>query len=157
MSTDREQNIDVMRQTRVAILTYTDEQGRLVSAPMATQDFEDPSTVWFITQVDSDKVRAIQVSPAVNVAYAGDKGWVSLSGTARLNTDRARLKELWGAGAGAFLTGDADDPNNALLEVDADTAQLWESPGKLGLLVKVARGLTGGRAATEDEAPVVDL
>ena len=147
-----------MQATRVAILTYTDAAGRLVSAPMGTQDFDDPSTVWFITQADSEKVQAIQTNPAVNVAYASDDGWVSLSGTARLNTDTGKLKDLWDLSAGAFMSGDADDPNNALLEVTGDTAQLWNSPGKVGLLVTVAKGLLSDKSPTSDkEAPVVDL
>lgn len=164
MSPDTSQNeareavTDVMRATRIATLTYTDAEGRLVSTPMGTQDFEDPATVWFITEADSDKVAAIAANPVVNVAYASDKGWVSLSATARLSRDRAKLEELWSASSSAFLTGGPDDPNTALLEVSGDTAQLWESPGKVAMLVKMAKGLmTKDTAATESDAPVVDL
>lgn len=157
-TTDREQIAEIMRDTRIATLTYTDGAGRLVSTPMGSQDFEDPATVWFITEADSDKVRSIAANPAVNVAYASNKGWVSLSGTARLNTDRAKLKELWDPSASAFMSGDADDPNNALLEVTGDTAQLWESPGRLSLLVTVARGLVSkDKPAGDEDAPVVNL
>ncbi len=148
----------IMRDTRIATLTYTDLDGRLVSAPMGTQDFDDPGTVWFITEADSDKMRAIAANPAVNVAYSSGDGWVSLSGTARLNTDPAKLRELWGAGTSVFMSGDADDPNNALLEISGDTAQLWESPGKLRMLVTLAKGLlTDEQPAKDSEAPIVDL
>ena len=40
---DRETVEKVMRATRIAILTYEDDAGRLVSTPMGTQDFDDPS------------------------------------------------------------------------------------------------------------------
>ena len=102
---DRDTVAKVMRETRIAILTYEDDAGRLVSTPMGTQDFEDPSTVWFITEADSDKVAAITARPRVNVAYASDAGWVSLSGTAALNRDRAKLDELWDVSATAFMSG----------------------------------------------------
>lgn len=157
-NTDREQIAAIMRDTRIATLTYQDEQGRLVSTPMGTQDFEDPSTVWFITEADSDKVRAIQANPVVNVAYSSDDGWVSLSGKARLNTDRAKLKELWDPSASAFMSGDADDPNSALLEVTGETAQLWNSPGKLAFLFDMVKGLVSDDDPAKDsDAPVVDL
>lgn len=155
----REAIIEVMRATRIATLTYTDQQGRLVSTPMGTQDFDDPATVWFITEADSDKVAAITANPAVNVAYASDKGWVSLSGTARLNRDRAKLEELWDPSASAFMAGGPDDPNSALLEVSGDTAQLWESPGKIGMALQMAKGLLSKdkKAGDDDDAPVVQL
>lgn len=148
----------IMRDTHIATLTYTDLEGRLVSAPMGTQDFDDPGTVWFITEADSDKMRAIAANPAVNVAYSSGDGWVSLSGTARLNTDTAKLKELWSAGTSVFMSGDADDPNNALLEVRGDSAQLWESPGKLRMLVTLAKGLvTDGQPMKDGKAPIIGL
>lgn len=154
----REAIAEVMRATRIAILTYTDHEGRLVSMPMGTQDFEDPSTVWFITEIDSDKVAAITANPVVNVAYASDKGWVSLSGTAQLNRDRVKLEQLWDASSSAFMSGGPDDPNSALLEVTGDTAQLWESPGKIGLLLTMAKGLVSGdKPADEGDTPVVKL
>lgn len=154
---DRETVAAVMRDTRIATLTYRDTEGRLVSTPMGTQDFDDPATVWFLTALDSDKVAAIEADSQVNVAYASDKGWVSLSGTARVNHDRAKLKELWDASASAFMTGGPEDPTNVLLEVTGDTAQLWESPGKIGMLLTFVKGLAGGDPAKDSEAPIVEL
>ena len=155
---DRDTIAEVMRATRIAVLTYEDDAGRLVSTPMGTQDFEDPGTVWFITEADSDKVAAITARPRVNVHYASDEGWVSLSGTAALNRDRAKLEELWDASASAFMSGGPDDPNSALLEVTGDTAQLWESPGKVGLLLDLVKGLVTREDPEKDEdAPIVRL
>lgn len=155
----REALAEVMGATRIAILTYEDDEGRLVSTPMGTQDFEDPGTVWFITEADSDKVAAIEARPRVNVAYASDKGWVSLSGTAAVNRDRAKLEQLWDPSASAFMSGGPEDPNSVLLEVTGDTAQLWESPGKVGMLVQMAKGLLNKdeKPADDEDAPVVQL
>lgn len=154
---DRDVIAEIMRATRIAILTYQDDQGRLVSTPMGTQDFEDPGTVWFITEVATDKVRAILANPQVNIAYASDKGWVSLSGTAHLSRDEAKLRELWDVSASMFMSSDVEDANSGLIEVTGDTAQYWESPGKLPMLVKMAKGLMGGKIADDGDAPVVEL
>ncbi len=58
---DRDKIVDVMKATHIAVLTYEDAEGRLVSTPMGTQDFEDPSTVWFITA--SPRPRMIRTAP----------------------------------------------------------------------------------------------
>lgn len=150
--TPKDLTAEIMKETRIATLTYVDDAGRLVSTPMGTQDFEDPGTVWFITELDTDKVAAIRQRPAVNVAYASGTGWVSLAGNAVISEDRAKLEELWDPSVSAFMKGDAHTPNNGLIEVTADTAEYWESPGRAAMLVHLVKGLvTDDRAQDEDD------
>lgn len=132
---------EIMRGTRIAVLTYVSQTGDLVSAPMATQQFEHPGTTWFIAERSSDKVAALGTDPRVNVAYSSDAGWVSLTGTARVSDDREKLRELWDAGADAFLSGGPDDADNVLLEVDGSTAEFWESPSRVTAAVQLVKGL----------------
>ena len=144
MTTDDDQLgtvAEIMKDTRIAVLTYVSLEGTLVSTPMGTQDFEDPGTVWFLTERNTDKVHAIQADPRVNVSYSSDSGWVSLTGTATISEDRAKLHELWDASAGAFMSGGPDDPDNVLLRIDGATAEYWESPGKVGAAIQMAKGL----------------
>lgn len=132
---------EIMKDTRIAVLTYVGPGGSLVSTPMGMQDFEHPGTIWFLTERDTDKVRAIEADPRVNVSCHSDSGWVSLSGTATVSEDRAKLRELWDASAGAFMSGGPDDPDNVLLRIDGETAEYWESPGKVAIAVQMAKGL----------------
>ena len=131
----------IMKDTRIAVLTYTDAQGRLVSTPMGTQDFEDASVVWFITGLDTDKVDAIRANPQVNVSYSSDDGWVSYSGTATPSKDKAKLDELWDASASAFMDSEKDDPRSGLLEVHGQTAEYWSSDGAVKTALEFAKGL----------------
>ena len=131
----------IMKDTRIAVLTYTDAQGRLVSTPMGTQDFEDASVVWFITGLDTDKVDAIRANPQVNVSYSSDDGWVSYSGTATPSKDKAKLDELWDASASAFMDTEKDDPRSGLLEVHGQTAEYWSSDGAVRTALEFAKGL----------------
>lgn len=148
---------EIMKETRIAVLTYVNDDGLLVSTPLGTQDFETPSTVWFITELDSDKVAAIRQRPQVNVSYASDAGWVSLAGTASVNEDRAKLEELWDPSASAFMEGDAQDPNSGLLQVDAETAEYWESPGKAAMLVQMVKGVVTRSGPDLGDSGVVPL
>lgn len=144
----------IMRETRIAVLTHV-EDGRLVSVPMGTQDLDDPGTIHFITEADTDKVRAIAAHPEVNIAYATDDGWVSVSGTARRNDDRELLGRLWDASAGAFMEGGPDDPNSTLITVTADTARYWTSPGTVATVFQMAKGLVSdGRPDLGDTGTV---
>jgi general stress protein 26 len=138
---DRGTVADIMKETRIAVLTYQSLAGALVSTPMGMQDFEDPGTTWFITQRSSDKVEALEADPRVNVSYSSKAGWVSLAGTAHVSDDTAKLKELWDASAGAFMSGGPEDPDNVLLRIDGVTAEYWESPGKVGVAIQMAKGL----------------
>jgi general stress protein 26 len=138
---DRGTVAEIMKETRIAVLTYQSLAGALVSTPMGMQDFEDPGTTWFITQRSSDKVQALEADPRVNVSCSSKAGWVSLAGTAHVSDDTAKLKELWDASAGAFMSGGPEDPDNVLLRIDGDTAEFWESPGKVGVAIQMAKGL----------------
>ena len=138
---DRATVADILKATDIAVLTYQSLAGALVSTPMVMQDFEDPGTIWFITERSSDKVKALEADPRVNVSCSSNKGWVSLSGTAHVSDDRAKLKELWDASAGAFMSGGPEDPDNVLLRIDGATAEYWESPGKVGVAIQMAKGL----------------
>ena len=146
----------IMADTKIAVLTYV-EDGRLVSVPMGAQDLDGPGTVHFITEANSDKMHAIAANPQVNVSYASDDGWVSLSGSAARNDDRALLARLWGASAGAFLEGDADNPANTLLTVTAETARYWATPGSVATVVQMAKGLVSDSRPDLGDSGTVNL
>lgn len=159
MTTDDDQLgtvTEIMRETHIAVLTYVSEAGGLVSVPMATQQFEHPGTTWFLTEL-GDKTRAIQTDPRVNVSYSSKAGWVSLTGTARVSDDRDKLRALWDAGAEAFLTGGPDNADNVLLEIDASTAEFWESPGKVSAAFQLAKGLVSDARPDMGDNATVEL
>ncbi len=127
---DRQDKVrDLIRSTRLAMLTSVDQDGRLVSMPMATQDVEFDGDVWFIAERDSHKAHNISRNPEVNVAYASRDSWVSLSGRAEVVDDQEKLAELWNTFTGAWLEGGPENPNNILIRVTAGSAEYWDSPG----------------------------
>ena len=148
---------EIMEQTRIAVLTYVAPGGALVSTPMGMQDFEHPGTIWFLTERDTDKVHAIVANPRVNVSFSSKSGWVSLSGNAHVSEDRAKLKELWDASAGIFMSGGPDDAENGLLEVTGITAEYWESPGKIATAINLAKGLVTDGEPDLGDSGVVSL
>ena len=149
---------DIIKGTRIAMLTHVDEDGRLVSKPMATQDVDFDGTVRFIAERASGQGTAIQKNPNVNVAYAGSGAWVSLSGSARIVNDTDKLRELWSSFTDSWLEGGPENPNNVLIEIDADTAEYWDSPGssKVTQVANLIKAKVTGNTV-EGENEVVDL
>ena len=158
MTDDQVQKVtELMDGIRIAMLTTTDAQGRLVSRPMATQDVEFDGDLWFITERSAAAVDQVQANPRVNVAFAGSSSWVSLSGTAEVVDDLQKLKELWDTFTGAWMEGGPENPENVLLRVEADSAEYWDSPGSkvTQVLNLVKAKVTGERFEGDNE--VVDL
>lgn len=120
---------ELIKDTPIAMLTHVNQQGQLVSKPMATQDVDFDGTVYFIAERDSDQAQELQQNPAVNVAYSGSDSWVSVAGTARVVNDEAKLKELWDTFSGAWLEGGPENPNNILIEITGHSAEYWDTPG----------------------------
>lgn len=132
-----------------AMLTTVDEDGTLRSRPMSTQEAEFDGDLWFLTSVDTAKVSEIQQENTVNVSYAQpDKHrYVSVSGTATLHNDRAKIKELWSPAHKIWFPDGVDDPKIRALKVTVKKAEYWDSPG--GLIANViafAQALAGKEA-----------
>ncbi|GGG69853.1 general stress protein [Kocuria dechangensis] len=148
----------LIKKTHIAMLSHVDAQGRIISKPMATQDVDFDGTVYFIAERSSDQVRDLEQRPAVNVAYAADDAWVSLTGTARVVNDEAKLKELWDSFTGAWLEGGPENPNNVLIEITGDSAEYWDTPGggKITQVANLLKTKVTGRTIKGDTG-VVEL
>jgi general stress protein 26 len=125
----------------------TNDGGHLRSRPMSTQRFEFDGDLWFFTRDTTHKVEEIERDNRVNVAYAqpNDNKYVSVSGRASLSKDRAKIEELWNPILKAWFPDGLDDPSLALLKVEVEQAEYWDSPSStivqvVGFLKALATG-----------------
>jgi general stress protein 26 len=128
----------------------------LVSRPMATQARRPRVDFWFVTSTETHKIDEIQAQPEVNLAYYNNKSreWVSVSGTARIVTDRDMIRTLykpdwkaWFGDEGGDRNGGPNDPRLALIEVEAHEATYLKSNEPRAVqLFKVAKALITGDA-----------
>lgn len=134
--------------------------GSLRSRPMSTQKTEFDGTLWFFTQLDSAKVHEVEDDQHVNLAYADPNGqtYVSVSGRARLSRDRAKIDELWSPVYKAWFPEGKDDPQVALLQVDVEDAEYWDSPsGAVVHLIGFAKAVATGQEYRPGENEKVSL
>jgi general stress protein 26 len=116
---------------KVAMLTTADEDGRLASRPLQTLEMDADCALWFFFSTAAKGIAdAASGGWQVNVTYADPQGqdYVSISGTARLVRDRARMQELWTEWVQVWFPGGLDDPRLALLCVKPERAEYWDAP-----------------------------
>lgn len=71
-----------------------------------------------------------------------------IHGHGRIDENRALVDKLWNKQVESWFPGGKDDPNLALLRVDIDSAELWETDISLAGKVKM---LFGGTIKSGDE------
>lgn len=147
---------ELIKDIDFAMLTTVNEDGRLLSRPMSTQEVEFDGDLWFITSVDTGKAGDIQRESQVNVAYAKPEKqrFVSVSGTAVLVNDRAKIDELWSPVYKAYFPNGKDDPNLRLIKVRVDQAEYWDSKGLIPTVIAFAQAMAGKETEISDNEKI---
>jgi general stress protein 26 len=120
---------DIINDSHIGMFTTINEQGALVSRPLAVQDVKDDGDMWFFTSANTSQVAHIKANPAVNVSFGQRTEWVSVAGTAEVVTDRQLIHDMWNQMVEAWFPDGPDTPEVVLLHVDSDSAEYWTSPG----------------------------
>lgn len=132
MAEDRNASIEKLKGMLEDIdfcMLTTIDGGKLRSRPMSTQELGENGELWFFTRDNTHKMDEIAADNRVNVAYSkpDDNTYVSVSGSASLSKDRAKMEELWSPILKAWFPDGLEDPNICLLKVDVEEAEYWES------------------------------
>ncbi len=142
---------DLTRDIRVAMMTTFPPGRQPHSRPMYTTGVDPKNfdgTLWFMSHVDSVKNDELAENPAVLLTYAApDKNrYVVVYGTARVERNPAKAKELWNIHAKGWFPGGPDDPTLTLIRCEIASAEYWDGPSNtsyfLSLLKAVATGST---------------
>lgn len=145
---DQERVWDLMGEIGFAMLvTHDGHSDEMRARPMHALIRQEEDAIYFLTDKRHDKDDEIQINDNVCVAFADNGGhrYVSVTGTANLLDDRAKVEELWDPSNKLFWD-DENDPNIRVLRVKPSKAEFWDSPGKLVTTVKMAAAvLTGAK------------
>jgi general stress protein 26 len=148
MASDSERDVDraweLMKKIGFAMLVTQDGE-KLRARPMAAHVERSDNTIYFLTDVRRHKDEEIERNPNVNLSFAdaGDQKYVSVTGTAAVSNDRAKIRELFTTPAKAWWDS-AEDPNIRVLKVSPDDAEFWDSPGTIISYVKMAAAAATG-------------
>ena len=152
---------EAMRDIDFCMLTTVDEGGDLHSRPMSSNgDIDADGDIWFFTNASSHKVSEIAKLPKVNVSFADpdNQRYVSVSGTAQLVRDRAKIDELWRPEFKIWFPKGKEDPEVALLRVSLEKAEYWDSPSStIGYALSFVSSLVTGKQPDMGDNRKVDL
>jgi general stress protein 26 len=146
---------DLMKKIGFAMLVTRDGD-RLRARPMSAHLERDENAIYFLTDARRHKDEEIARDPNVNLSFAdtGGQKYVSVTGTASVSNDRARIKQLFSTPAKAWWDS-AEDPNIRVLKITPDDAEYWDSPGSVISYVKMAAAaVTGTRPDLGDNRKV---
>ncbi|CAA9537043.1 MAG: General stress protein [uncultured Thermomicrobiales bacterium] len=151
---------ELIKDIRIAMMTTVEADGSLRSRPMATQEAEFDGDLWFFSHETAPKVDEIHQDRRVNLSYAGNKEntWVSVSGTASVVRDRATMDAFWNPALKAWFPEGLDDPDLALLKVDVEQAEYWDtSSSKIVHAVGFVKAIATGKQYEPGDNEKLDL
>lgn len=143
--------------TRTAILTTVAADGKLRSRPMATLKGGFDGDLWFVTRATAPKTEEIRDNQHVNVAYSDGDGnrYVSISGTATVVRDPAKIQELWSRRLRDWFPNGKKDPELALIRIRIDRAEVWDAKtASMTHLEGLGAVLAKRRQRAEDRGPL---
>lgn len=128
----------------------------LRARPMSAHSEREDNAFYFLTDVASHKDEEISRHPNVCLAFADSKGqkYVSISGTAEVQNDREKIRDLWATPAKAWWDN-PEDPSIRILKVTPASAEYWDSPGTVVSYIKMAAAaVSSARPDMGDNAKV---
>jgi general stress protein 26 len=120
--------------------------------PMAAIEVDINGTLWFFTNIESNKVRDIQKDPNVHLAFAhpGKDSYLDLRGLASVETDRKSIHDKWNPIVKAWFPEGKDDPNLCLIKVKTDEAHYWDTETtKMVEMIKIVSSVVSGKKLVE--------
>src|ERR1700760_3563386 len=148
MTNDNDKNVDraweLMKKIGFAMLV-THDGDKLRARPMSACLEREENAIYFLTDARRHKDEEIARNPGVNLSFANtsDQKYVSVTGTAVVSNDRAKIRELFSTPAKAWWNS-AEDPNIRVLKITPDDAEYWDSPGSVIAYVKMATAAATG-------------
>ena len=95
--------------------------------PMTAQIMDHQAPFWFFTTKDNALVREARGTSRAVATFAsrGHELFATLQGSLRLQTNRDAVDRLWNESVAAWYPMGKEDPSLALLEFDAQRAEIW--------------------------------
>jgi len=154
---------ELVKHIRIAMMSTVADDGAISSRPMATQDEPFNGTLWFLTNINSEKIGELVHDRHVTLNYANpsDSKYIALKGKASISHGtaeaRAKIKELWNVMYKAWFPGGEDDPDITVLRVDVTEGDYWEAnSSKIIMGFKyLAAAVTGGNVSVGEAGHVL--
>lgn len=140
----------------VCLMTTRRPDGRLVTRPMQVQERTSGTDLWFVTDIEANKLEELATDPHVNLGFYNNRSreWVSVSGRAIITQDRTLVEAMykpdwkaWFPPDGADRDGSPGDPRIALVLVEALSVTYFKrTKPRPVVLFEIAKAMITGSA-----------
>ena len=137
-----------------AMLVTRTLDGALRARPLSIADKSGDGTMYFSTAIESGKVHELDHDHHVAVVLQGSGKYVSLTGEARIERDRALIEQLWSESWRVWFPKGPTDPSLCLLVFEPREADYWDAAGATGLkyFFEMAKAyVTNTRPGSDDD------
>ncbi len=99
--------------------------------PMSAIKVCDQGNIWFFSEKNSDKNKAIEADKEVQLFFAhpGISSYLVVNGEASIILDKIDIEELWTPAAKVWFKEGKDDPNISIIKVTPNNAYYWDTDG----------------------------
>ena len=126
--------------------------------PMSAIKVCDQGNIWFFSEEDSDKNKAIANDKNVQLFFSHPaKGsYLVVNGEAEIILDKSKIEELWTPVAKIWFKEGKDDPNISIIKVIPTTAYYWDTNGNrmINFIKMVASVVTGTNLLNGEEGAI---
>lgn len=118
---------EMVKDVEIAMMVTEGDDGHLRGRPMRSVNKEFDGVLWFFASAGS---AVVHETGKVLLAYSdpSSQNYVSIAGTAEVVKDVAKQKQLWSEPLRVWFPGGAEDPKIALIRVECEGAEYWDSP-----------------------------
>lgn len=143
---------ELIRQFDTAMLVTQSSDGVLRARPMAIAEHREGAVLYFATRSDDKKLGEVLESPGVAVTMQADDVYLSISGEARVLTDRLLAGELWSAPMRLWFPDGPGDPDLVILLFEPARAEYWDRSGtqRLQFWWEAGKALVKGQETNAD-------
>lgn len=115
--------------------------------PMSAIKVCDQGNIWFFSEKNSDKNKAIEADKKVQLFFShpGKSSYLVVNGDAEIISDKVKIDELWTPVAKIWFKEGKDDPTISIIKVSPGDAYYWDTDGNrmINILKMVASVATG--------------
>lgn len=128
--------------------------------PMSAIKVCDQGNIWFFSEKDSDKNKAIASDKNVQLFFSHPaKGsYLVVNGEAQIILDKTKIEELWTPVAKIWFKEGKDDSNISIIKVTPTTAYYWDTEGnRMTNFIKMAASVVTGTNLVNSEEGSITL
>lgn len=149
---ERQHLYELLKDFDTAMMITEGTHPQTHARPMAVAELKADGDAYFVTGMDSPKVKELHANPQATLTFQSAKQYAALYGTVEVVRDRAQIERLWKESWKVWFPKGKDDPNLTLLRFNADQGEYWDNAGMNG--VRYALKAVG--AYVKGETPATD-